>query len=107
MRMFEALPVVICNPEGAFLAQFGSDWGFTSNSARAHIFDYHADQVAVQLKQARREFGVAWSAQPVDLQLAGERCDDCDRTVHAFQAHFDGSRFRCPACTSSPSREAV
>jgi hypothetical protein len=100
MSKVESLPVFICDAGGDFLALVGGEWGFTPDQARAYIFDYHADEVAAQLRQAYRDFGIAWFVIPVDPQLAGERCDDCHRVVYSLEAHFDGGRFRCPACAS-------
>jgi hypothetical protein len=104
----EALPVFICNPDGAFLARLGHQWGFTLDRSRAHVFDYHGDEIAVQLRQAWSYFGVDCDAFPVDPQLATEKCDDCCRTLLcSTDAHFDGSRYLCPACVSRPGRQVA
>jgi hypothetical protein len=101
----EALPVFICNPDGAFLARLDHNWGFTSDRSRAHIFDYHADQIAAQLRHAWRFFGVDCDAHPVDPRLATETCDDCNRIlVRSTDAHICAgaagtARFLCPSCT--------
>jgi hypothetical protein len=97
----ESLPVFVCNASGDFLALIGDQWEFTADYTRAHIFDYHADDIAAQLRQAWRNFGVNWTAHPVDPRLATEICDECHGTIFSStDAHFDGSRFRCASCAS-------
>ncbi len=92
------IKVFICNLAGEYLAGDGDEWLFTSNRTTAHVFDYHADAVVLQLEQTRRELGVVWVAVPVDPQLAGETCDVCGQRLPAIDAIFDGTRFFCPAC---------
>ena len=85
---------------GALLVSANEKWHFTPDSERAHVFDYHADEVEVQLEQARRNLGVIWVAVPVDPRDVGETCDACGRAMICSEACFDGSRYLCPACYS-------
>ena len=92
------IKVYIRNLAGEYLAGGGNDWSFTPERALAHIFDYHADEVAIQLSHALRDHGVAWIAYPVDPTLISETCDVCGQRMRPTDATFDGSRFHCPAC---------
>ena len=62
------------------------------------MFDYHKDEIGLQLAQAQNDHGVAWIAYPVDPNLIGETCDACGERMHPTAATFDGTRFLCPAC---------
>jgi hypothetical protein len=100
----EALPVVICNLSGEFLACLGYEWDFTPDRSRAHVFDYHTDDVAAQQRLAWRQHGVGLIVLPVDPQLATEKCDDCNRILlRSADAYFDGFRFCCSSCMPHPS----
>jgi hypothetical protein len=98
MADLESIPVYIRDHHGAYLAFIGDAWDFTPDRSLAWIFDYHDDDVPAQLEQAHREFGVLWTATPVDSSLAGERCDACGCTLRSAEAHFDGSRYLCNSC---------
>jgi len=100
MSATTSIKVYIRNLVGEYLASSGDDWHFTTERALAHVFDYHADEVATQLEQAQRNHGVAWIVYPVDQSLVGETCDACGRNMRPTAAHFDGARFLCPACTA-------
>lgn len=100
-----AIKVFIRNHFGEYLAGSDGDWSFTPERALAHIFDYHADDVARQLSQAHRDHGVHWIAYPVDPNLVGETCDACGQRMHPTDATFDGTRFLCPACRISPQTQ--
>ena len=100
------IKVFIRNLAGEYLTGSGDDWSFTPESAIAHIFDYHADQVALQLAQAQRDHGVVWIAYPVDPSLIGETCDACGQRMRPTDATFDGTRFLCRAC-QIPSQQCL
>jgi hypothetical protein len=93
--------------DGAYLTLLGNNLEFTPDRSKAHIFDYHADDVAARLEQARRDLGVIWIANPVDPNLVIEKCDVCGQYIRTSKAHFDGSRFRCPACVSDSSHPSA
>ena len=97
------IKVYIRNLEGGYLTDSGDDWAFTPERAIAHIFDYHADEVALQLAQAQLDHGVRWIAYPVDPTLVVETCDACGQRMRITDAAFDGSRFLCPACSTYPT----
>jgi hypothetical protein len=103
----ESLSVVVCNPDGDFLALIDGEWQFTPDPSQAHILDYLGDDVPARLKQARHDLGVLWIARPIGPQLASEKCDDCGRTIPPTQTHFDGSRFHCPSCLPRNSQSKV
>ena len=92
------IKVFIRNLAGEYLAGEGEDWSFTSSMAQAHIFDYAEDQVADQLAEAQRDFGVNWVAHPVDPDLIGETCDICSLHLRTTEAIYNGTSFVCPAC---------
>ena len=92
------IKVYICNLAGEYLTGAGDDWLFTRERAIAHIFDYHADQVALQLAQAQRDHGVAWIAYPVEPSLISETCDACGQQMRTNDAIFDGTHFLCLGC---------
>ena len=94
------IKVYIRNLTGKYLAGAGDVWSFTPERALAHIFDYHADEVAIHLAQAHKNLGVIWIAYPVDPDLADETCDACGERMSPAAATFDGNRFLCPDCTS-------
>jgi hypothetical protein len=91
-----AIPVFIRNLAGEYLSSDG--WIFTPDLDQAHVFDYHADNVAVQLEQAQKELATVWVAVPVDASLISEKCDACGATLSPTDAHFDGTNHFCLAC---------
>jgi len=93
-----AIQVFIRNLQGEYLSVAGDNWFLTPDRELAHVFDYLADNVAVQLEDAYRDLGVAWVAWPVDPHLLSEICDHCARRLPPATAIFDGSGFFCPAC---------
>ena len=93
-----AIKVYIRNLAGEYLTGAADDWSFTPECGLAQVFDYHADEVDLQLAQAQRDFGVRWVAYPVDSTLIGETCDACGHRMQPTAAIFDGTRFLCPAC---------
>jgi len=102
------IKVYIRNRAGKYLIGDGDNWFFTPERAIAHIFDYHADEVALLLAQAQRDHGIAWVAYPVDPSLVAETCDTCGQRLRTTEATFDGTRFLCRACKmkQSPRRQA-
>lgn len=62
---------------GEYLAGAGDNWSFITDRASAHVFDYHAAEVALQLGDAERDLGVICVAFPEDQSLVGETCDAC------------------------------
>ena len=101
MSVSTTIHVFIRNFAGEYLSGTGDNWFFTTERAIAHVFDYHADEVAQQLAQAQRDLGVRWVAYPVDPNLVGETCDACGQRMHPNDATFDSNRFLCPACRLS------
>jgi hypothetical protein len=98
MKNPTGIQVYIRNLAGEYLTDDGGEWSFTTERAIAHAFDYHADDVALQLAQAQRDHGVRWIAYPVDPSLIGETCDACGQKMNPIAATFDGTRFLCPNC---------
>ena len=98
-----SIKVYIRNLAGEYLAGGAEDWRFIADVNGAYIFDYQADEVAKNLDQVQRDFGVAWIASPVDQKLAREKCDKCGRTMPSYSAHFDGTRFLCEGCLTGTS----
>lgn len=92
------IKVRICNLAGEYLSDDGKSWFFAPNQDHARIFDYHADEVVMQLQQVYRTRGVVLVAVPMDPNLFNETCDVCGTKMHSTEAHFDGTRFLCPAC---------
>ena len=92
------LKVHIRNWAGHYLIKDCETLQFTRDSREAHIFDYHADNVTVRIKNARNDQGVILMATPTDPELAHERCDVCGRVMVPITAHFDGSHVLCEAC---------
>ena len=95
------IKVLICNLAGEYLSDDGHGWSFAPNPDRALVFDYHADDVATQLRQVQRARGVVVVAVPLDPQLTCETCDICGTKMHSIDAHFDGARFLCSSCRTS------
>jgi hypothetical protein len=95
------IPVFIRNPDGEYLAEQGGEWRFTSDRSRAHVFGYHADEVAQQLEQAQRDLGVIWIAYPVAPSLILEICAGCGRKLLPTDAIFTGTHSLCPGCSAS------
>ena len=95
------IKVLICNLTGEYLSDDGQGWFFASNQDRARVFDYHADEVATQLRQVQRARGVVLVAVPLDPQLTCETCDVCGTKMHSIDAHFDGASFLCTSCRTS------
>ena len=101
--MNAALQVFIRNRTGEYLSGGGEHWSFTADRAQAHVFDYHADEVAVQLENAQRDLGIIWLAWPVEENLLCEVCDQCGCKLYPTATIFDGSHFLCPTCRFLPS----
>ena len=94
------LKVFIRNWVGQYLCRDGKQWGFTTDSTKAHFFDGKADKVAEQLELARHESGAISAAVQVEAQDAAESCDKCGRKLRSTEIQFDGTRYLCPNCRS-------
>ncbi len=92
------IKIYIRDQSGNYLTGSGDHWSFTSERSLAHVFDYHDDQVPLQLAQAQRDLGVRWIACPLDPNLIVETCDLCGQRIVLADSSFDGTHFLCPAC---------
>ena len=93
-----AIPVLIRNAAGLYLATSGPDFVFTPNPAQAHVFDFIQDDVAARVESARALLAEGWTVVRADPRAGFEVCDRCGRRVMAFKAVFDGRGFRCAEC---------
>ena len=102
-----AILVFICKSSGEYLTRERDDWVFTADPARAHQFEYHADDIPWRLQQMRRKTGIRWTAVPVDPDLRIETCDICGATMAPYQACFDGRGCLCLSCCSQSRSESA
>ncbi len=97
---FDDVKVRLRNSEGKYLAADPSGWTFSTDCAKAFVFDYVGDRIEEYLESIARMSGVVLKAMPVDPKEFLERCDQCQQAVAPTNAFFDGRRFLCPRCRS-------
>ena len=95
---FEGIKVRLCDSEGKYLTTAPDGWTFSTDRARAFVFDYVADQVEEYLKSVARVRGLVLRARPVEPKEVLETCDVCHDLVAPADVYFDGRRFTCPDC---------
>jgi len=104
---FEDVKVRLCNSEGKYLVSDPSGWTFSTDCAKAFVFDFVADDIEQYLELLARSQGLKLKATPVPSVELLELCDQCHRMLPASSAFFDGSHFLCPKCRRKTARRHV